>query len=56
VPWVRLPNPLVALLICVGTLGVFGPHLVMVGFKAAGVRPPAAISYFCVLSHHSASH
>jgi hypothetical protein len=51
----RLPNVVVVLLICVGTLGVFGPHLLMIGFKAAGARPPAALAYFCVLhgSHGS---
>jgi hypothetical protein len=42
-------NLVAILLICAGVVGVFGPHLVILGAKAAGVRPPAALSYFCPL-------
>ena len=45
----RLPNPVVVLLMCLGMFGAFGPHLLMLGFRAAGARPPAALVYFCVL-------
>ena len=48
----RLPNALVAGLIVFATLGVFGPHLMMLGFRAVGAQPPGALYYFCLLNHH----
>jgi hypothetical protein len=51
----RLPNFAVVLLVCAGLLGVFGPHLLILGYKAAGAQPPGALLYFCVLHHGGGS-
>jgi hypothetical protein len=52
----RHPNALTILLLCVATVGVFGPHLMMLGYKVAGVHPPAALTFFCLLSHGHSNH
>jgi hypothetical protein len=44
-------NRMMATLCCVATLGVFGPHLLILGYKAAGIRPPATLVFFCLLHH-----
>ena len=31
------------------TLGSFGPHLMMLGYKVAGAAPPATLLFFCPL-------
>jgi hypothetical protein len=46
-----MPNALVVASICLASVGAFGPHVLMVGFKVAHARPPAAVAYFCVLQH-----
>jgi hypothetical protein len=51
---VRLPRlriSLQALLLSAALLCVFGPHLLMLGYRAAGAQPPSALSFFCVLHH-----
>jgi hypothetical protein len=47
----RSPNALVAIALSIATLASLGPHLVMVGYKVAGARPPAALVFFCLLHH-----
>jgi hypothetical protein len=49
---VRLhPNILAVGLLSLAVLGSLGPHLLMLGYKVAGARPPLVLSYFCVLQH-----
>lgn len=50
----RLTNKVQLLLVCGALLCAFGPHLVMLGYQAAGGQPPGALSFFCLL-HHSSS-
>ena len=50
----RLTNRVQALLVCLALLGVFGPHLLILGYKAAGIRPPGALVFFCLLHHGAA--
>jgi hypothetical protein len=45
----------VAVVFTLATLGSLGPHMVMLGYKLAGVRVPAAILLFCPLHHLSES-
>jgi hypothetical protein len=39
----------VAAVFTLATLGTFGPHLVMLGYKIAGAKPPAGLVLFCPL-------
>ncbi|HEV3129226.1 MAG TPA: hypothetical protein VGY32_09605 [Solirubrobacteraceae bacterium] len=41
------------MLVCGALLCAFGPHLVMLGYQAAGGRAPGALSFFCLLNHSS---
>jgi hypothetical protein len=47
----RLTNKLRVVLLCAGLMCVFGPHLLVLGYKAAGIQPPAALVFFCLLHH-----
>ena len=49
----RLTNSVQVLLVSAALLFAFGPHLVMLGFKAAGGQAPGALSFFCLLQHGS---
>jgi hypothetical protein len=51
----RLTNKVQLLLVCGALLCAFGPHLVMLGYQAAGGRPPGALSFFCLLHPNSGS-
>jgi len=51
----RLTNKVQLLLVCGALLCAFGPHLVMLGYQAAGGQPPGALSFFCLLHHGSGS-
>ena len=53
----QVPNFVIVGLMCLGILGTFGPHVVMLALRTAGVRVPAALAYFCLLDHsHDATH
>jgi len=45
----RHPNLVVAVVFAVATLASIGPHLLMLGYSVAGVRPPAALLFVCPL-------
>jgi hypothetical protein len=47
----RIPNGVVVTLLVFATLGVFGPHLLILGFQTAGAQPPAALVFMCALHH-----
>jgi hypothetical protein len=47
----RSPNLVVAVALSLATVAFFGPHLMILGYKVAGARPPAALVFFCVLHH-----
>lgn len=47
----RISSRAQLLLICVATLCVFGPHLLILGYQAAGIRAPAALTFVCPLHH-----
>jgi len=47
----RHPQLVVAAVFALATVAALGPHLVMLGYDVAGVRPPAAILLFCPLHH-----
>jgi hypothetical protein len=46
-------NAVAAAVMTLALLGVFGPHLAILGYKVAGARPPAALTFICPL-HHAA--
>jgi hypothetical protein len=48
----RTSNVFVVVLLSLAVAGSLGPHLLMVGYKAVGARPPGVLNYFCLL-HHS---
>jgi hypothetical protein len=50
----RTPNLLIALVLGLAITASFGPHLLMLGYRIAGARPPGALLYLCVL-HSSES-
>jgi hypothetical protein len=43
------PNLIVVVVMALATLGSFGPHLLMLGYKVAGAQPPATLLFFCPL-------
>jgi hypothetical protein len=43
------PNLIVGVVMALATLGSFGPHLMMLGYKVAGAAPPATLLFFCPL-------
>ena len=45
----RHPNLVIATVFAVATLASIGPHLLMLGYSVAGVRPPAALLFVCPL-------
>jgi hypothetical protein len=45
----RHPNLVVVVVFAVATLASIGPHLLMLGYSVAGVRPPAALLLVCPL-------
>jgi hypothetical protein len=49
------PNAVVVATLVLGVLATFGPHMIMLGYKVAGVRAPAALLYFCPLHRLSAA-
>ncbi|HTU96455.1 MAG TPA: hypothetical protein VMF14_11490 [Solirubrobacteraceae bacterium] len=45
----RHPNLIIAVIFAAATLASVGPHLMMLGYSVAGVRPPAALLFVCPL-------
>ena len=45
----RLTNKAQLALVCVALLFAFGPHLLILGYQAAGARPPGALTFICPL-------
>jgi hypothetical protein len=45
----HIPNSAVAGLLLLAVLGFMAPHLLILGFKAAGAPPPAALVFLCPL-------
>jgi hypothetical protein len=46
-PGWHIPNWAVAALLLVAVLGFMGPHLLILGFQAAGSPPPSALVFLC---------
>jgi hypothetical protein len=54
-----LQTLVVAAVLLLATLGSFGPHVLMLGYRVAGTKPPATLLFFCPLHQlgdDSASH
>lgn len=47
----RHPQAVVVTVFALATVAALGPHLLMLGYDMAGVRPPAAVLLFCPLHH-----
>lgn len=45
----RHPNLVVAVVFAVATLASLGPHLLMLGYRVADTKPPAALLFICPL-------
>jgi hypothetical protein len=43
------PNIVVAVVLALSVLGSIGPHLLILGYRAAGVTPPSTLVFFCPL-------
>jgi hypothetical protein len=52
----RLRSMIVAFVFALATVGTLGPHMMMLGYKLAGARPPAELLLFCPLHRLDASH
>jgi hypothetical protein len=52
----RHPNLVVAMVFVAATLASVGPHLLMLGYSVAGVKPPPALLFVCPLHRLDSPH